>query len=674
MNLHALASALETLQQVIASFAVHALWQVPLLAGAAWVAIRIGRPHVRTAHTLWCVTLLLCVLLPVGATWGALSVALQANREHATVSLDALTEMGQFPALQRESRWVRFLHHHASVKHGLQPVGLTLQPEWVHIAARSYLLLTIFFAIRLMVSWRRMRRIVEHASPVAVPDAVLDQLRLRCAQLHIAVPACRLSDQIPGPAVAGVMRPSLFLPRSFHDLKTEEIDAILAHELAHVRRRDLLLNAACTWLLLPLSFHPAAFWMARRIRQTREMACDAEAAITLGSPETYAEALLQIAGRAAATIPSRWEALRFFNTGLLGIGLELFNREGTMEERMRMLMDGNGRVVRGHAVRVVGCLTVAASATLAAGMLQVQPALASEQVTQPNAHAAQSVPATSLEQQTPSPKASAASPRLLSNEHAREQLRHAQRQLADAQQKATSDEARDTIATAREAMTAAEQALAAVDVSGKMGFYIAIPDTTKLEGLDSANVDLPTQAELNAMSAKQQVAIKKLQHQFSSPEFKAEMDRAMKLKAQTFTTEQKKMLDDLQTGEMQMRLREEARQLAHLNLPGMPFTAPADGQPLKIAASVLASNSLHKENPVYPVEAKQKAIQGAVVLHVIVSETGTVEQIATLQSPDEALTRSAITAVQQWTYKPFLLNGTAVPVESTVTVTYSLAK
>ncbi len=659
MNILPVFYAWAALQQVLAGFAVHAMWQTPLLAGAAWCAIRVGRPHVRVAHTVWCGTLLLCVLLPAASTWMARAAARQAQRDLGTVRMDVLAEPGDLPVLHREGPWRRFLHRHASAQHGVQPVRFALPQQWSHVIAGTYLVVTLLFAVRLFLSWWRMRRMVKRSSAGGVPDALTTKLRSRCGHLRIAMPECRMSDEVTGPALAGVLHPVLLLPRNVDGLAAEEIDAVVAHEGSHLRRRDPLLHAVCAWLLLPVSFHPAAFWIAARIRQTREMACDAEASADFRSVTGYADALLRMAERSAPATVARRSAPGFFNTGLLG----MFNTQGTMEERMRMLMNGNKDVVRGRAVRAAGCIAVAAAAVLVAGMLQVQPALAHEGVNQQTTAASQTV--TPPEQLT-SPDADSTSPRLISGEHAREQLRRAQRQLSAAQQKATSEEERNRIAAARNALKAAEQALASAGNSAGQRITIDMPDLS--------NLDLPSMDDLNALSDKQRAAVKKLQLQFSSPEFKATMDRAMKQQVKTLTAEQEKMLDNIRSGELSIRLKEQAQQIARLDLPGMPFVAPAEGQPLKIAPGVLAGNNTHKENPVYPVEAKQKAIQGAVVLHVIVSETGTVEQISALQSPDEALTRSAITAVQQWTYKPFLLNGAAVPVESTVTVTYSLAK
>jgi TonB family protein len=74
--------------------------------------------------------------------------------------------------------------------------------------------------------------------------------------------------------------------------------------------------------------------------------------------------------------------------------------------------------------------------------------------------------------------------------------------------------------------------------------------------------------------------------------------------------------------------------------------------------------------PIYPPIARAKHVQGVVVLHAIISKTGAVEKLAVL-SGSPMLVQSAMDAVQKWTYRPFLLNGQPVEVETTINVNYT---
>lgn len=94
-------------------------------------------------------------------------------------------------------------------------------------------------------------------------------------------------------------------------------------------------------------------------------------------------------------------------------------------------------------------------------------------------------------------------------------------------------------------------------------------------------------------------------------------------------------------------------------------------RPVRVAGGVLAGQIVSKVAPVYPQEAKEQGIQGSVVLHAIIAEDGTVKELAVISGPPE-LQKSAVEAVRQWVYKPYLLNGVPTEVETTITVNYAL--
>ena len=102
--------------------------------------------------------------------------------------------------------------------------------------------------------------------------------------------------------------------------------------------------------------------------------------------------------------------------------------------------------------------------------------------------------------------------------------------------------------------------------------------------------------------------------------------------------------------------------------------APGQGArgPARVSGGVMAGQVLSKVNPTYPVDAKQEGISGTVVLHAIIGKEGAVENLQVVSGP-EKLRTSALDAVRQWTYKPYVLNGQPVEVDTTITVTYSLA-
>src|SRR5258706_5652346 len=108
--------------------------------------------------------------------------------------------------------------------------------------------------------------------------------------------------------------------------------------------------------------------------------------------------------------------------------------------------------------------------------------------------------------------------------------------------------------------------------------------------------------------------------------------------------------------------------------PSAPARTPkiATPQRVRVSQGVMQSVLVKRVNPEYPSEARKGRIQGTVVMHAIISKAG---DIATLDlvSGDPMLAPAAIDAVRQWKYKPYLLNGKAVEVDTQIAVNFTLA-
>ncbi len=98
------------------------------------------------------------------------------------------------------------------------------------------------------------------------------------------------------PTAFGWLRPVILLPASILcEMPPEQLEMILAHELAHVRRLDYLWNLLQIAIETVLFYHPAVWWVSRRIREERENCCDLQAVAAIGSPLAYAGALMRLA-------------------------------------------------------------------------------------------------------------------------------------------------------------------------------------------------------------------------------------------------------------------------------------------------------------------------------------------------------------------------------------------
>jgi hypothetical protein len=115
-------------------------------------------------------------------------------------------------------------------------------------------------------------------------------------RLHISRPVRLLqSTGVDVPTGIGSLKPVILLPVSaLAGLSFAQTEAILAHEMAHIRRHDYLVNLLQTLLETVLFYHPAVWWLSRRIRDERENCCDDLAVSLCGDPVTYARALADL--------------------------------------------------------------------------------------------------------------------------------------------------------------------------------------------------------------------------------------------------------------------------------------------------------------------------------------------------------------------------------------------
>jgi bla regulator protein blaR1 len=206
----------------------------------------------------------------------------------------------------------------ASVGQGLQtlPEALGLQPsnahasapaswsieEWLPMLVSVWLAGVAILTLRLFSGWMWVQRMKSHdAQPVHEGLDAMGRRLMR--RLHI-VRAVRFleSRRIDVPTVIGWLRPVVLLPVStLAGLTPRQVEAILAHELAHIRRHDYLVNLLQTVVETLLFYHPAVWWLSHRIRVERENCCDDLAVSLCGDPVAYAAALAELEGLRASS-------------------------------------------------------------------------------------------------------------------------------------------------------------------------------------------------------------------------------------------------------------------------------------------------------------------------------------------------------------------------------------
>jgi TonB family protein len=501
---------------------LHLCWQGTLVAVVLWCMLGLlGGRSSQMRYAVACLALGLMIALPLGtfAHLASVEYQLRAAFDSSAVAIEPGMVL-RVRAGELSAPWpVRMA---VALDHAL---------PWILLA---WFAGVILFVCRLNVGLlvaRRMRSAGTTAAPVELQQ-IFEALRRRLGVER----AVRLmhSALVQAPTVIGWLRPVVLIPAScLTGLSTMQIEAVLAHELAHIRRHDYLVSVLQSVIETLLFYHPAVWWVSKQVRRERECCCDEMAVAVGGDRLAYARALSLLEERRS-----------FYPEVALG---------------------ANGGVLKMRIKRLLGCKEDAAVSQFAAfTVLALIVALAGSYV----------VTVARAESGAVSHAARAASP-----------------------------------------------------------------------------MDLEPAAPLNTLIAAPAVR----EYRFKGP---------------------------IEFAQAAAPVAPPAPLEPVLNAPPPPPpppiepTAPppavlaAPGGPVRVSAAVVAGMALSKPDPVYPAEAKAAHVQGAVILHAIISKQGAIEKLEVI-SGNGMLVNSARDAVSQWTYKPYLLNGQPVEVETSITVNYT---
>jgi len=256
---------------------LHFLWQGAVVGLLAWLALallRNARPQAR--YAVACLALLACALLPVYQLLHALA-APDTTASHIVV---AATDDGT--AMQP---WTTFAFAVWRMP------SADFMPWIVALWASGAGLLSLRMACGLL--WVRRLQAGSHPDANGGWQARIDLLARRFG-IRRAV-ALRMIDDGDSPLSAGLWRPLVLLPAALAlRIPADLLEALLAHELAHVRRHDYLVNLLQRVVEVLLFYHPVVWWLSHRIRIERELVADDLAASVLGEPRRLAVALSEL--------------------------------------------------------------------------------------------------------------------------------------------------------------------------------------------------------------------------------------------------------------------------------------------------------------------------------------------------------------------------------------------
>ncbi len=175
-----------------------------------------------------------------------------------------------------------------------------------------WMLGVLILSARTVGGWLIVQRLRSTATQQIPPALAASFARLsHRIGVHSRV-ALRLSTRIASPLAIGMMRSLILLPASaLTTLSADQLEAVLAHELAHIRRADYLWNILQTMIETLFFFHPAVWWVGSNLRQQRELCCDDIAIASCVDPLTYATALLLLEEERAREIALRTRTAQF---------------------------------------------------------------------------------------------------------------------------------------------------------------------------------------------------------------------------------------------------------------------------------------------------------------------------------------------------------------------------
>ncbi|MGD0647715.1 MAG: M56 family metallopeptidase [Acidobacteriaceae bacterium] len=541
-----------TLESILLTYALNALWQIPLVFAAAWIAVRTSRrADPAFHHALWTTALIAEIFLP------ACSVQLFQTAIHWLASF-------------RRSNLPQTAHITITMgPANASDAGFHLPPALLAIAALLYLAALAFFGIRLAIGLHQTASLRRRAQPLALTGSARQSYH-RYAQLFaVHQPLVATSTEIASPITLGIRRPTLLLPaRLDTTLLGEDLDAVLAHEFAHMRRGDFAKNLLYQLLSLPIAFHPFAWLTRSRMAETRELVCDDLAANAVAGRQRYARSLLRLATQFAARP----------NAAPTPHAIGIFDAHPFKNfERRVMNLTHQSIELRGAARYATTALSVVLIGGACTSALAFR-----QQVTAPQT---QTTTAPSTVNIGPAPSGIGPS---------NVKIGGAPTDIGPSDVKV------------RVAPTG----------TGPSTVVLAVPRPTVGQPAPSFKVDIADASSPNPV-------VKVLTNVVVEP---------IQTNIQTNTV-----------STIQIR--------------------PGD----------IAGNRDKYVEPVYPPDAKAAGIQGSVILDAVIGKDGMISSLKLVSGPPE-LTKAAWNAVKQWTYKPYLLNGDPIAVETTITVTFALAK
>ncbi len=570
-----------------------------LIAGATAALIRLRLPAARLFY--WQMALLGCLALPVMRPWTHEWASDNISISTVLLAQPAASSGGFHLPLDRAVLWLLF-------------AGVLVRAVWLGIG---------FFRLRLY--------------------------RLRSHTLNTCEGATLLlSDDVTSPVTFGAFRPVVLLPAGFADMDSRTREAILCHELLHIRRRDWVFTVIEELIRTVLWFHPAIWWLLGQIQLAREQTVDREVVARTNAREQYVDALLAIAGaRPQADLAPA----------------PLFLRKRHLKKRVVSIL----KEVRMSKAHLLSALAASLSILVAAGWMLTAafPLAAAPENDSPGVSV--NLNGAALLHRSP----------VLYPEAARAQNIQGTVLLQ------VEIDNRGNVSDANVLSGPQELRKAALQSVLTWHFAPEATGTTRQVAITfQATTVRQLPPEMPAPAPPASVAT-------NTPPIKSIGISGLTDQART------DLLSRLPVREGQTLSQESLRQLVqtvrnfdeHLAVAAVPSDSgvtitiqpqatPPDALPparIRVGGNVQAVKLIDQPRPKYPADAKAARIQGVVSLRAIIGKDGTVQDLSVI-SGHPLLVPAALEAVRHWVYQPTLLNGVPTEVETQVDINFTLSQ
>jgi TonB family protein len=587
--------------------------------GALVFAVRLRSPAARLAY--WHVVLAVCLAMPV---LEVLRHPAEPDAAGVTFSSTPLTYGGARDPASKPVPWL-------AIGLGAIALGTILRLAW------------------LGAGFVRLRRYRRAAAPL---EPLPDSLACSCADLRV-FPEFLISDDVISPVTFGLRRPVILFPASFLDLNPAAQQTVACHELLHVARKDWCYTIAEEAARALLWFHPAIWWLLGQAQLAREQAVDDAVIQRTNLREEYLSAILAIAsgGYQPDLAPAT-----------------LFLKKRHLKERVAAIVKGAGMSRKRMILSMIAVLSML-PATVGIVAWQI-PLLAAPQVVG--------------QQDSPGIEVRTGPYKLLH----RSGVEYAPDALAGDVVVSVTVDANGEVTDAR-IVSGPEPQRRAV-LQSVLGWHFStetpLPPTFEvsvrfLPGEGPKRIPGAVAPAPPPQAAGKTFTVKGFDLSGVPESMRSAVQAAMPLREGDVIDWNglRQAISAVKRVDSHIELRGSLSDgIVHLTLvpPGATVISAESDRPtpqrIRVGGNVQANNLVHKVQPAYPPLARQARIQGTVRFTATIGKDGHIIDLS-LVSGHPLLVPAATEAVQQWIYRPTLLNGNPIEVVTVIDINFTLS-